>query len=363
MTENTQYKWRQRKKRKSLFTIWIVVVIVLSALGAFFYEGLKVSNPMNVAKQYLEDGIGVSEYELTAGPRSLNDQNVFQQEYTVKYTADGKEEVKKLNLVQQDDKKYGIFEQWDFEKAAESDRMEVKLIAPVSSQVLVNGVAPTDSEIKIDEAISPGAICYDLTGVEVGAKLQVNGLPFDSYETTITEKDTELDVREQLVVGENAKTQMSEMAKTMINELFTAVVQGQKADSLSKLFDQTPNKANLFKAMKKNLFNGDDLKVSSITFKDFKPEFGEVYYPAPEEDAFIGMNMTLNFTCEYTLAENNQEESEETDTAEETAESETETEAKKAPTKVSVSKKADFYFKYVDGKCVVTSMEVPTIIS
>lgn len=380
MAENGQYMWRQRKKRKSLLTVWVVAVIILAALGTFAYEGLKVSDPANVAKKYLEQEVGVSEYELNAGARSLTNDNLFQQEFTVKYTADGKEEVKKLNLIQRDKKKFGIFEQWDFETQDAVDTIKVELIAPIHSQVLVNGVAPTDSEIKIDQAVSSGAVCYDLTGVEPGAILQVNGLPFDSYETTVSKEDEKLDVREKLVVGENAQTQMTEIAKSMINELFTAVIQGEKEDSLGDLFAQTPNKGNLFKAIKNNLYDGKDLKVSSMTFKGFKPVFGELYYPETGEDAYLGMELTLSYTCEYNLIEKTVEvvkaveetstEEAATEASSETA-SESETESEKEPEteiktstkKMSVEKEAKFYFKYIDGECIPTSMEVPNVIS
>lgn len=375
MADNSQYMWRQRRKRKSLLTVWIVAVIIMAALGTFAYEGLKESNPLNVAKKYLEQEIGVSEYELSAGTRSLNNDNLFQQEVNVKYTADGKEEERKLILLQQEKKKFGIFEQWDFETQDKGNTMEVELIAPVISQVLVNGVAPTDSEIKVDTAVAAGTVCYDLTEVEIGATLQVNGLPFDSYEAVITEDDAKLDLTEKLVVGENAKTQMTEMAKSMLNELFDVLIQGEKEDALGDLFAQTPNKSNLYKVLKKNLYDGEELKIASMTFKEFKPVFGELKYPEKEGDNDLGMEMTLGFTCDYnqiekqvvikekTTAVKDTESESETETETEAAETEAETEIKTSTKRMSVKKEAKFYFKYMDGECVVTSMEVPNVLS
>mgnify|MGYP003378623076 FL=1 len=63
--------------------------------------------------------------------------------------------------------------------------------------------------------------------------------------------------------------------------------------------------------------------------------------------------MKLKYNVSYEPAELSGEETE----AVEESESETETEAVK-----KAKKEATFYFKYVDGKCTVTSAEVPGVI-
>ena len=208
--ENQQYKWRQRKKRNHLLTAWITV-----------------------AKRYVEDTIGVKDYQVQTGARSLNNDNQFVQEYQFTYTADGKEVTKTINMLQQSEKRFGLFEQWDIDGAAEGKTADLEIIAPAGSQVLVNGVAPDSSQIKEDENLSPGAVCY----------------AFDSYEAALDTSAGVVDVRDQLVVGENAQTQMTELAKTMINELFTAAIQEKGASSLGSLFAQAANKDNLYKAI------------------------------------------------------------------------------------------------------------------
>ena len=362
--ENQQYKWRQRKKRNTLLAAWIIAVIIVAAAITFVVDGTKNGNPLNVAKRYVENAIGVSDYQVETGARSLNNDNQFVQEYKFTYTADGKEVTKTINMLQQSNKRFGLFDQWGIDGEAAGKTIDLELIAPAGSQVLVNGVAPDASSVKEDENLSPGAVCYALTGVKAqDSKVQVNGLPFDSYETTIDPSTTVLDVREQLVVGESAQTQMTEMAKTMINELFTAAVQEKGASSLSSLFTQAANKDNLYKAIHDNLFQNKTLKVKSITFSDFKPTFGDVYYPGKEEESYIGMEMTLSYTCSYEPTDGQEAESEsETETEAETQESETNTSETEKSNGNSATKEAKFYFKYVNGNCTVTTIEVPNAI-
>lgn len=361
--ENQQYKWRQRKKRNTLIGIWIVLVIIVTAGITFFYEGTRDGDPLNVAKKYVEKNAGVTEYQVEAGARSLNNENQFVQEYVFTYTADGKENTATVNMVQEKEKKYGLFEQWGIASQSAGETMDLQVIAPAGSQVLVNGIAPDSSMVKEDSSISPGAVCYELTGIPAeDSKLQVNGLPFDSYEVTIDPSSSVLDVRDQLVVGENAQTQMSELGKQMINELFTAVVQDKGADSLGTLFDGAANKENLYKVIHNNLYKNDTLQVNSLTFKEFKPVFGEVYYPGKEEDGYIGIEMKLSYTCEYEAAQEEESETETEGQEEGTETEETETEKSSDSSRQSSVKEATFYFKYVNGNCTATTIEVPNAI-
>lgn len=357
--ENQQYKWRQRRKRNHLLTAWIIGVIILAAIVTFVINGTKYGNPLTVAKHYVEDTIGVKDYKVQTGARSLNNDNQFVQEYQFTYTADGREVTKTIDMLQQSEKRFGLFEQWNIDEAAAEKTTELEIIAPAGSQVLVNGVAPDSSQIKIDENLSPGAVCYALTGVKAqDSKIQVNGLPFDSYEATLDTSAGVVDVRDQLVVGENAQTQMTELAKTMINELFTAAMQEKGADSLSSLFAQAANKNNLYKAIHDNLFQNGELKVKSITFSEFKPVFGDVYYPGKGDDSYIGVEMDISYKCAYEPADDAGTETE----TEAATETETASEQTEKDTAHSAVKEAKFYFKYVDGNCTVTTIEVPNAI-
>ncbi len=350
--DNQQYKWRQRKKRNLYITVWICLVILFSILVTFAYEGTRAGDPLAVAKEYIKDTTGAEVSKVETGDRSLNADNQFVQEYTLTYTVDGKEVQQKMNMVQQNKKKYGLFEQWDVASAA-AGSLEAEITAPTGSQVLVDGVRPDESMVKEDEALSPGAVCYQLTGVADGAELQVNGLPFESYKGTIEAGTPVIDVRNYLVVSENAKVQMEELGKSMINQLLTAVVEQKGADKLGNDFAQVANKENLYRVMTGNLVKDDVLQVKSISLDGFKPKFGEVYYPGKDEEAYIGIEMKLKYNVSYEPAELSGEETE----AVEESESETETEAVK-----KAKKEATFYFKYVDGKCTVTSAEVPGVI-
>ena len=363
--ENQQYKWRQRKKRNHLLTAWIIGVVIVAAAVTFVINGPKNGNPLTVAKRYVEDTIGVKDYQVQTGARSLNNDNQFVQEYQFTYTADGKEVTKTINMLQQSEKRFGLFEQWDIDGAAEGKTADLEIIAPAGSQVLVNGVAPDSSQIKEDENLSPGAVCYAFAGVKAqDSKIQVNGLPFDSYEAALDTSAGVVDVRDQLVVGENAQTQMTELAKTMINELFTAAIQEKGASSLGSLFAQAANKDNLYKAIHDNMFQNGSLKVKSVTFSEFKPVFGEVYYPGKGEDSYIGMEMTLSYNCTYEPADDAEAESETESEAVTETETETETGSEQAEKDAAHSavKEAKFYFKYVDGNCTVTTIEVPNAI-
>lgn len=353
--DNQQYKWRQRKKRNLYITIWILMVVLLSVCATFVYEGSRAGDPLNVAKKYIKDTTGAEVSSVETGDRSLNADNQFVQEYTLTYTADGKEVQQKINMVQQNKKKYGLFEQWDVASAA-AGSLNVEVTAPAGSQVLVDGVKPDESSVKADEELSPGAVCYQLTGVAEGAELQVNGLPFDSYKGTIEAGTSVIDVRNDLTVSENARVQMEELGKSMINQLLSAVVEQKGADKLGDDFAQVANKDNLYRVMTGNLIKDNAPLVKSISVKGFTPEFGEVYYPGKDEEGYIGIEMKLKYTCSYEPAETSEESETETETATE-AESESETEAAEG-----MEKEATFYFRYVDGNCTVTSAEVPGII-
>lgn len=352
--DNQQYKWRQRKKRNLYITVWICLVILFSILVTFAYEGTRAGDPLAVAKKYIKDTTGAEVSKVETGDRSLNADNQFVQEYTLTYTADGKEVQQKMNMVQQNKKKYGLFEQWAVASAA-AGSLEAEITAPAGSQVLVDGVRPDESMVKEDETLSPGAVCYQLTGVADGAELQVNGLPFESYKGTIEAGTPVIDVRNYLVVSENAKVQMEELGKSMINQLLTAVVEQKGADKLGNDFAQVANKENLYRVMTGNLVKDDVLQVKSISLDGFKPKFGEVYYSGKDEEAYIGIEMKLKYNVSYEPAEFSEEETEAVEESE--SESETETEAAK-----KAKKEATFYFKYIDGKCTVTSAEVPGVI-
>lgn len=347
---NQQYKWRQRRQRNLKITIWILFVILLAAGGTFAYEGMKSGDPLNVAEKYFKNVVGVENYKVETGDRSLNKDNQFVQDYTFTYTADGKEVAQKINMVQQNEKKYGLFEQWELQ-AAGTGTASVDLIVPAGSQVLIDSVAPDETTRKEDDTLSPAAVCYALTNVDPKSKLQVNGLPFESYEGTLESSGTTLDIRDMLSVSDNAKVQMEELGKSMINELYTAAISNQGADKLGDKFADVPNKANLYKAITENLFENDVLQADNITFEGFRPTFGEVYYPGQDEESFIGIEMKLAYTCSYDAAETETE----TEAAEQESEAETEAVQKN-------EKEATFYFRYQDGNCTVTSAEIPGVI-
>ncbi|MDO5538929.1 MAG: hypothetical protein Q4F83_02485 [Eubacteriales bacterium] len=363
MDNQQQYMWRQRKKRNTRITIWILLVILLSAGGTFAYEGMKNSNPLNVAKNYISQTIGVKDMDVETGDRSLNSDNQFVQDYTITYTADGRETKQKINMVQQKEKRFGLFDQWNVQTAG-SGKSDMELIVPVGSQVLIDGVAPEADSAKEDDTLSPGAVCYQLTGVDKeNSKLQVNGLPFDSYEGTLEGNGSVIDIRDTLNVSENAKVQMEEIGKSMINELFTAVVENKEASSLGSQFDKVANKANLYKAIYDNLYEENELKVSSITFEGFEPVFGEIFYPGKNEESYIGIDMTLSYSCKYEPSEAESETEEDEVSEEETAESESESETgSKTDSDKEQKKEAKFSFRYQNGNCIVTSVEVPGVI-
>lgn len=362
---NQQYKWRQRKKRNLHIAIWLILVILASAAGTFVYEGIKDGDPQKVAENYIQESAGVQEYKVEAGERSLNPENQFVQDYTFTYTADGADTVQKVSLAQQSEKKYGLFEQWQIVEAG-ADKMELDVIAPADSQVLIDRTVPGADSVKADDTLSPGAVCYHLTDVEPTSTLMVNGLPFDTYETTLENAQGVLDVRDQLSVSENAKTQMTEIGKSMIQELYSAAADGLEASSLSDYFAQVPTKENLFRMISRNLSGSGELKVKSLSCKEFQPTFGEVYYPGRDEESFIGIEMKLAYTCEYEPAEEKESEETEEETNDTEAESETESETETAAGTqggpVTAQKEATFYFRYQDGNCTVTSAEVPGVI-
>ena len=346
MENNQQYKWRQRKKRNTRITVWIILVILLSVGGTFVYEGMQASDPLRVAENYFAEEAGMNGYKVEIGERSLNEQNQFVQEYTFSYTADGSEVSRKVHMVQQNEKKYGLFEQWVLTDAQEETR-DLELIAPAGVQVLINGIAPDADSVKTDANLSPGVVCYVLQGVPAeNSKIQVNGLPFDPYEGTLDTSSSVADIRDQLVVGENAQIQMLEIGKSAIYELFTAVVENKQVEDLGDVFANAANRENLFKAVKSNLYKDGVLQIESLSFEGFEANFGEVYYPGKEEESYIGIEMMLSYTCIY-----------EPLAGEELAEGETE-----GTTAESVKKEAVFYFKYKDGKCVASSIEVPGVI-
>lgn len=353
MENNQQYKWRQRKKRNTRITVWVLFVILLSVGGTFVYEGMKESDPLRVAENYFAEEAGNDGYKVEVGERSLNEQNQFVQEYTFSYTADGSEVSRTVHMVQQNEKKFGLFEQWVLTDAKEETR-NLELIAPADSQVLINGIAPDAASVKEDENLSPGAICYMLQEIPAeNSKIQVNGLPFDSYEGTLDTTSSVIDIRTQLTVGENAQTQMLELGKSAIYELFTAAAENKTAEDLGELFADAANRENLFKAIKSNLYKDGVLQIKSLRFDGFEATFGDVYYPGKEEESYIGIEMTLSYNSTYELAESEGES--ETEEESESAES-------KESTKKTEKKEAVFYFEYHDGNCSISSIEVPGII-
>lgn len=354
---NQQYKWRQRKKRNARITAWILFVILACAAGTFVYEGLKESNPQTVAENYIKTSTGVDDFTVDTGDRTLNKENQFVQDYTFTYTADGRETTQKVSMVQQNKKKYGLFDQWQMQ-AAGANAVDMELIVPAGVQVLIDRCAPDTADIKEDDTLSPGAVCYQLKGVTPESKLQINGLPFESYEGTLEDGAPVLDVRNALTVSENAQTQMAEIGKRMINELYTAAAQGKEASELGGDFAQVPNRENLYAAVSGSLYKSGKPAVTSIRCEGFEPTFGDLYYPGRDEESFIGIEMKLAYTCEAVPAGDDEEQ-----TSEAESESESESESKtEAPAEAETAREATFYFRYHDGSCTVTSAEIPGVL-
>lgn len=232
------------------------------------------------------------------------------------------------------------------------------MIAPADSQVLINGIAPEADSIKEDENLSPGAVCYVLQEIPAeNSKIQVSGLPFDFYEGTLDTTSSVADIRSLLTVGENAQTQMLELGKSALYELFTAVAENKTADELGELFADAANSENLFKAIKSNLYKDGVIQVQSLRFEGFQAEFGDVYYPGKEEESYIGIEMTLTYDCIYELTEDEAETDSDT-------ESDTDAESEEQTTngKKTEKKEAVFSFEYHDGNCTISSIEVPGVI-
>lgn len=355
---NQQYMWRQRKKRNTRLGIWILLVILASAAGTFIYEGIRDGDPKRTAERYFMDTVGVDGYTVESGDRSLNKESQFVCDYTFHYTADGKQVDKTISLTQSTGKKYGLFEQWQPQSAAER-AIELDLIAPAGSQVLVGGYAPDASSVAEDETLSPGAVRYHLTGVDPDAKLQVNGLPFESYEGTVQTSGSVLDVRDMLSVSENAKVQMTELGKSMINELYTAALAGEEASRLGQDFANVPNKENLYRGIVNKLYKDGNLLADSISFSGFEAQFGEIEYPGKDDEGYVGIEMTLSYMFSYEAAETQESEpqTEEPQTEEpQSEEPQTESEPKKA---AEVKKEAKFTFHYQNGTCTAVAIEVP----
>ncbi len=345
---NQQYKWRQRKKRNARITIWIILVIILAAGGTFAYEGLKDSDPQNVAERYIRETVGVEEYQVEAGDRALTPENQFTQDYTFTYTADGRESRTRVNLIQSNEKKYGIFDQWTAQEAP-AEQIDLDLIAPAGSQVLVDGVSPQEMA---DENLSPGAVRYHLEGVNAAAALRIAGLPFEQYEGTLEGAGQELDMRDVLQVSENAKVQMEEIGKSMIRELYTAAVNGDDQSDLGEDFSQISNKDFLLKTVRADIFRSDALTLSDMSCEKFVPTFGDIYYPGKDEESFVGIEMKLSYQCSCTAVPEEDQE-----TGEEETQSGEEAEKPQSSTKEAV-----FYFQYRDGACTVTSAQIPSPI-
>lgn len=357
---NSQYLWRQRKKRNARLTVWIILVILFSAVGTFVFEGMRSSDPKRTAEKYFMENIGVEGYTVEEGERTLNKDNQFVQSYTFQYTADGAVENTAVSLTQQNEKKYGLFEQWKPQIAA-AETADLELIAPAGSQVLIDGVRPDAASIKEDETLSPGAVCYRLTGVDPNAKLQVNGLPFESYEGTLQTSGSVLDVRNMLSVSENAKTQMEELGKSMINELYSAAFAKKEASELGEDFARLSNRENLYRAITKDLFQDGELKVEKLSFSGFKPEFEEVEYPGKDGESYVGIDMTLAYTCSVVPANGEDSDGEEETWDDQTEEPQSEETDGESQETQELKKEAVFSFRYQDGNCTVYSAEIPGI--
>lgn len=73
MDKQQQYKWRKHRKNKRILTTWFVCAGVLSAAGAFVYQGTYDSNPQKSAERYIKNEKNIDEYTLQSGDRNLSE--------------------------------------------------------------------------------------------------------------------------------------------------------------------------------------------------------------------------------------------------------------------------------------------------
>ncbi len=357
-----QYMWRQRKKRNLRVGIWLVFVVVASAAGTFAFEGIRDSDPKRAAERYFMRTVGVEGYAVSEGDGTLGEGGQLVKDFTFQYTADGKQVAKTVGMVQSDKKKYGLFASWVPQSAADR-AVAFDVVAPAGSQVLADGHAPDMGAAVADESLSAGAARYHFAGVDPQATLQVNGLPFEAYEAAVPADQETVDVRDSLVLSENARVQMEELGKAMLHELYTAAIEGSGAEKLGGDFANVPNKDNLYRSVSNKLRKGGELLVDSVTFSGFGAQFGDVQYPEKDAESYVSVDMTLSYTFAYEAAQGDAQEpqTEETQADEQQTESgqagDGEAEAAKSQSRQG-EKEAKFTFHYQDGACTAATMEV-----
>lgn len=350
MDKQQEFKWRTHRRNKRRITVWVICVIVLSAAAAFIYEGTYDGNPQKVAERYIETQKKVTDYEVTAGERTINNDGSLEQRFTFSYTpGDAKEPITEIyDLTRQTKKRYSLFERWTLTKHVEEVK-DFEVTAPKDAKVYLDGKQLEKDIIKEDKELSPGAVCYVVPTLEKREyQLQVAGLPFENYETKVNPEQEKIDVRSSLKLSENAKTQIQEQAKQAINKLFMAAYNDLAVKELGDVFAQVKEKETLLSTMKENLYADTDLKLESITFSGFKTTCSEPAYPKSGEEAVVSVEVKTTYNCEYKGMRKIYDEY-----GNDTGETKEEKKSQSQEAKLSVI--------YQGGKCTIKSIEVPKI--
>lgn len=349
MDKQQQYKWRKHRKNKRILTAWFVCVGVLSAAGAFVYQGTYDSNPQKSAERYIKNVKNIEDYTLQSGDRSLSEEGKMVQTFTFTYTPkDSKDPVTgTVDLVRQDKKRYGMFERWVSNDHVDEAK-NVKITVPVDSKVMLDQKALDSSLVKEDEKLTAGAKSYVVPYLEKKEyTLTVTGLPFENYESKWKpdQDESSIDVRGECKLSENAKTQMQELGKQVLKEFFSAAVQKQTVQSLGAAFDKVKDKETLLKTVTGNLFSDPGLVIEQLEFSGFNSSYGEPYFPDANDESYIGIEVKTKYNCKYSGTRIAEGEDGDTETEE----------------SQSYAKEAKFYFIYQGGKCYLKSMELPNL--
>lgn len=193
------------------------------------------------------------------------------QDFEVSYeTADGETERMSFSVVNENAKKWFLFDEWYVSSSAVTDRFQITL--PQSAQVTIDGVA-LDSDDLMDTAME-GIDIYEVTLFNGNHEISVAVPWCEIYTTDIdTTKDNSLMVSE-FSLTEEGEAALEAKLQTALEQMYTAAMSGEDFDAVEALFVSGADNdcEEEYETLSEHLNDGD-YTLNQISFDSFDCEF------------------------------------------------------------------------------------------
>lgn len=318
--------------------IIIASIIIIALVSTLFIVGNSLSSPEKVAKKYMQgqvdkewgnvyDSLAINESEFLSKDLyidsksgdsdkqditsfNLDNKNDYskkdsQVNLSVNYKLKNQSNFNKmlLTLDKQEDKFLFFFDKWKVSSVNEIQK-DYSIDIPSGTTGYFDGVELTDKykgEHNYNSGFSNGYDTYTIPEVFNGThKVKLTSAIFNDYEQDVEDKYNARVSSSDLELKEEAKTEVENISKDIINKFYEAALSGKKYDEIKDYFspdeDVQDDMKRMYEDFTDNVMNGTDKKegINKVTITNIKTEATE------GKSSGSLVNVKVKFDYEYT---------------------------------------------------------------